>query len=583
MSQTFIYPVFFQQPVTVSNGLTGTFYGDGSNLSGAALPGQQNINTTVQQISGTSTTVQSNSATAWNYQGTDLKALTGKYEDTSTTVQSNSATAWNYQGTDLKALTGKYEDTSTTVQTNSANWNTAYTIATSYQSVSSTFATGGLQTTLNYLSTNNLKLSSADVLGNLIVYGTLSALSAEFINITNSFVSNVTSVSSLFVDGDLTVSGNISGNNLRTSFNLGSATGNYSFAGNRGRAFGTNSAAFSQGTAYGTNSFARGTNTEAYGADSVAEGSLSEAWSLGSYAGNQFSRATGDYSRSEGGGSIATGRTSQATGFYTFAGGKASQANGYYTGAATGGSLTEGIYTIVGDLVPYSYDLGTKIFTFTPQNSAKLNFITVTPSIPYFIQIVKSDGKLNNITITERNTITGQMTAGEIGFGITDTGFFIATFNNFNENSGLVFQEHAGHAEGIGTVTKGIASHAAGYNAVAAHNYTYAWSDGTLGTLPLSSKSITTTRSGQYMVSASGGMFIPGKVGIGTDSLDNALTVVGNISASGDIYSPNLVKSNSTLETPTTGISAIQNIVSLSQATYDALDIKLPTTLYVIV
>jgi len=43
------------------------------------------------------------------------------------------------------------------------------------------------------------------------------------------------------------------------------------------------------------------------------------------------------------------------------------------------------------------------------------------------------------------------------------------------------------------------------------------------------------------------------------------------------------VRSTSTLETPTTGISAVNNIVTLSQATYDALTIKLPTTLYVIV
>lgn len=43
------------------------------------------------------------------------------------------------------------------------------------------------------------------------------------------------------------------------------------------------------------------------------------------------------------------------------------------------------------------------------------------------------------------------------------------------------------------------------------------------------------------------------------------------------------VQSRSTLETPTTGLSTINNIVSLSQATYDALTVKLPTTLYLIV
>lgn len=43
------------------------------------------------------------------------------------------------------------------------------------------------------------------------------------------------------------------------------------------------------------------------------------------------------------------------------------------------------------------------------------------------------------------------------------------------------------------------------------------------------------------------------------------------------------VRSTSTLETPTTGISAVNNIITLSQATYNALTVKLPTTLYVIV
>jgi len=40
-----------------------------------------------------------------------------------TTVQSNSATTWNYQGTDIKALTGNWQNTYTTVQSNSAIWN----------------------------------------------------------------------------------------------------------------------------------------------------------------------------------------------------------------------------------------------------------------------------------------------------------------------------------------------------------------------------------------------------------------------------------------------------------------------------
>ena len=61
--------------------------------------------------------------------------------NTLTTVQTNSAVNWNYQGTDIKTLTGNWQNTSnvfatqsanngsvySNVNSNSANWNTAYT------------------------------------------------------------------------------------------------------------------------------------------------------------------------------------------------------------------------------------------------------------------------------------------------------------------------------------------------------------------------------------------------------------------------------------------------------------------------
>jgi hypothetical protein len=87
------------------------------------------------------------------------------------------------------------------------------------------------------------------------------------------------------------------------------------------------------------------------------------------------------------------------------------------------------------------------------------------------------------------------------------------------------------------------------------------------------------------MVSAAGGITLNNRVGIGTDSIANALTVVGNVSATGTVFSSGapVVVSSSRFETPTTNISSINNIVALSQATYDALTVKLPSTLYVIV
>jgi len=84
--------------------------------------------------------------------------------------------------------------------------------------------------------------------------------------------------------------------------------------------------------------------------------------------------------------------------------------------------------------------------------------------------------------------------------------------------------------------------------------------------------------------------------------LTGAVTSTSSISAQGIIYtlagnssqwqttyttvcanSASWIKSTSTLETPTTGISTISNIISLSQTTYDALTIKRPDTFYIII
>jgi hypothetical protein len=134
------------------------------------------------------TTIQSNSASNWNYQGTDIKLLTGSWDSVYTTVKGNSAewesvyldtvvlnqqvsniqsniitldslvtnftnitpiisslvnsnsanwdssyttvnsnsANWNYQGSDIKALTGLWDVTYNTVENNSSNWSFAY-------------------------------------------------------------------------------------------------------------------------------------------------------------------------------------------------------------------------------------------------------------------------------------------------------------------------------------------------------------------------------------------------------------------------------------------------------------------------
>ena len=84
----------------------------------------------------------------------------------------------------------------------------------------------------------------------------------------------------------------------------------------------------------------------------------------------------------------------------------------------------------------------------------------------------------------------------------------------------------AAHAEGNLTMARGIASHAAGYRSEAAHDYSWVWSGNSTLTQRVSS-----TKTQQFVVSAANGIYFPGRVGIGTDSVANPLTVSGVVSA----------------------------------------------------
>ena len=61
------------------------------------------------------------------------------------TVRQNSASTWNYQGTDVKGLTANYDNVATIVQTNSASWEESLQI---------------VPTVTNYLSTNQVQVSA---------------------------------------------------------------------------------------------------------------------------------------------------------------------------------------------------------------------------------------------------------------------------------------------------------------------------------------------------------------------------------------------------------------------------------------
>ena len=171
------------------------------------------------------------------------------------------------------------------------------------------------------------------------------------------------------------------------------------------------------------------------------------------------------------------------------------------------------------------------VTNYLSTNSVRISALIITNAFSG-INSLSITGNIsgNNLrTSFNQGSATGGYSFAE-GFGTA------SNFYSHAEGYNSLASGEGSHAEGEGTIAAGYASHAAGYRATAAQDYTYAWSDGNLGS---NSTNISTTRTGQYMVSASGGMFIPGNVGIGTDSIANALTVVGNISAKGIVYIAN--------------------------------------------
>ena len=70
---------------------------------------------------------------------------------------------------------------------------------------------------------------------------------------------------------------------------------------------------------------------------------------------------------------------------------------------------------------------------------------------------------------------------------------------------------------------------------------------------------------------------------MGTQTIYNDTIITGNLNAQGSIYGNRIIVSDPSLESSSVGLSAIDNIVRLSQATYDALATKRPSTLYIIV
>ena len=319
--------------------------------------------------------------------------------------------------------------------------------------------------------------------------------------------------------GGFLITGPISGNNITTSFNQGSATGNISFA-------------IGLGKAYGQRSFAQGNSTIASGTNSYAEGSATRSSGIQSHAEGTSTVASGTNSHSEGSGATASGQQSHAEGTNTTASGTASHAEGQSTQATGNRSHAEGTSSVAqgtnshaeGDTTlasgNRSHTEGANT-TASNDNSHAEGQLTLASGINSH-----TEGRSTVASGTQSHAEGLRSVAGPGGNTHAEGRDTIASGDGSHaEGDRTVASGLNAHSEGSNTLAQGNYSHAAGISAIAAHNNTWIWhgNNAVTGT-------ISTTRTNQFMVSATGGAFFPGNVGIGTDNNDNALTVVGIIS-----------------------------------------------------
>ncbi len=189
--------------------LSGTFFGDGSNLIGASLPGQADINTVVGSASGNwngvYTTVNSNSATTWNYQGLDLKSLSSGWvggNNAYTNLTLNSAAYLSSVDLNFLSVSGNWNSVYTTVGDSSASWmggNEAYTILVSNSSAYIATPVYGTEEQIvaapgaNNSVTIGLPISivtpgDLNVTGSLFINGTAANINSTNISLSDSLI-----------------------------------------------------------------------------------------------------------------------------------------------------------------------------------------------------------------------------------------------------------------------------------------------------------------------------------------------------------------------------------------------------------
>ena len=295
----------------------------------------------------------------------------------------------------------------------------------------------------------------------------------------------------------------------------------------------------------------------------------------GSHAEGSFNYITNKNSHAEGQNNVVAALGGHAEGVGNFAGNT---------------SHAQGLETRAGMNIAYfdSYDADTKTFQLYTNHLSTFNTFNAqditSSSVLYFVDtqvsststrrnlvrfvVLSADAALGTVTALSAVRPTSIAPAGT-GVLSRERQLMIANgSNNHTQGSYTVAVNVNSNAEGYGTIAKGVASHAGGVRSTAQHDYSYAWSSGDALTTP-NQMNHATTRTGQYMVSAHGGMFLPGKVGIGTDSIDNALTVAGTISAT-TITADNISYNDADFNTLPT-YKTYQTNVAVKNANYSAV------------
>ena len=292
-------------------------------------------------------------------------------------------------------------------------------------------------------------------------------------------------------------------------------------------------------SAFGINSHAEGYFSYASGVGVHTEGYATSGFGSYGHAEGYFSIVSGDGAHAEGYGSIALGPYSHAEGLQTSAYGIGSHASGRFTAAVGDFSSTCGEFTYALSAAR-AEGIGTSaIGTFSHAEGAGTLAQGINSHAEGALTIARGANAhaegLQTIAHGANSYAAGDRTYSG-GVGSMALGLLTSAYGDYSYTHGFLsvttpFSGLAGYSHGYGTCVNDIFGYAIGFKSYVTHpfSYCYASSGFTL------QQPVSTTRANQYMVSAAGGVYIPGTVGIGTDSIDHALSVNGNASITGNL------------------------------------------------